>query len=131
MKHLAVFDRNTIDKINLGEKTFELRVSKRKIPPFGRVQSGDTVLAKVSGGKLIGQFQVGEIIFLERPKRERLDWIKHQFSPQLCLPPDFWKDREKVSYLTLMEIANFSRFLTPPVKVKKRDRRGWVANLGS
>ena len=126
MNHLAIFDRETAEKINRGEKTFELRVSRIKISPFGQVQSGDTVLVKVSGGKLIGQFQVGEIIFLEKPKQERLDWVRNHFRSQLQLPDNFWKDREKVNYLTLMEISHFSQFLTPPTKVKKRDRRGWV-----
>ena len=71
MKHLAIFDKDTAEKINQGKKSFELRVSQRRIPPFGRVQSGDTVLVKVSGGKLVGQFQVGEVLFLEKPKKKR------------------------------------------------------------
>lgn len=126
MKHLAIFDKSTAEKVSRGEKTFELRVSQRKIPPFCQVGSGDTVLVKVSGGKLIGQFQAGEVLFWEQPREKRLAWIKRNFGSQLCLPADFWKDREKVNYLTLMEVVHFARFLTPPTKVKKRDRRGWV-----
>lgn len=126
MKHLAIFDRDTVEKINQGKKSFELRVSQRRIPPFGQVQSGDVVLVKVSGGKLVGQLQVGEVLFWEKPKKKRLGWIKRSFGRQLCLPADFWKERETVRYLTLMEIAHFARFLTPPTKIQKRDRRGWV-----
>lgn len=126
MKHLAIFDKRTIEKILSGEKTFELRFSKKRIPPFVQVQSGDTAIVKISGGKLVGQFRVGEILFFENPGRNRLFWIKRGFTKKLCLPPDFWKERKEARYLTLMEIAAFSRFLTPPTEVAKRDRRGWV-----
>lgn len=126
MKHLAIFDKGTVERILSGEKTFELRFSKRRISPFVQVQSGDTAIVKVSGGKLIGQFQVGEIIFFENPKQKNLLWIKRNFNKRLCLPPNFWKERKGAKYLTLMEIATFSRFLTPPTEIAKRDRRGWV-----
>lgn len=126
MRHLAIFDRRTVEKILSGEKTCELRVSKRRIPPFGLVRSGDTVLVKISGGKLVGQFQVGEVIFIQSPKRKRIIWLKQIFRKNLCLPPDFWREREDARYFTLMEIVSFSRFLTPPTILKKKDRRGWV-----
>ena len=126
MKHLAIFDKSTVEKILSGEKTFEIRVSQRRIPPFGQVQTGDTVLVKVSGGKLIGQFQIGELCFFENPQQKRLFWLKRNFAQQLCLPPNFWQERKGAKYFTLIKIATFSRFLTPPTNLKKRDRRGWV-----
>ena len=109
-----------------GEKTFELRLSKRRIPPFGRVRTGDIVLVKASGRKLVGQFRIGEVVFFENPKQKRLLWIRRNFAKKLCLPANFWKERKEAKFLTLMEIATFSRFLTPPTKITKRDRRGWV-----
>lgn len=83
-------------------------------------------MVKVSGGKLIGQFRIGEVVFFENPKQKRLLWVKRNFAKKLCLPPGFWKERIGAKFLTLMEIATFSCFLTPPTKITKQDRRGWV-----
>lgn len=126
MKHLAIFTSEAVKKLLSGEKSLELRCSKYKIAPFGQLSRGDTVIIKRSGGKLIGQFQVGMVISFENPQKRELAWIKRSFGKGLCLPAAFWREKVKAKYVTLCEITTFSAFLTPPTKFAKKDRRGWV-----
>jgi hypothetical protein len=126
MKHLAIFTPETAEKLMSGEKSFELRCSKYKIAPFGKVSSGDTVMVKRSGRKLIGQLRVGRVISFENPQEKEIAWIKRAFGRKLCLPKGFWREKTVIKFATLFEITTFSAFLTPPTKFAKRDRRGWV-----
>lgn len=126
MKHLAVFTGDAIEKVFLGKKTMEGRWSKNRIPPYGKVKTGDTVLMKKSGGKLVGQFKVGKVISFEDPGDKESGWIRRVFKAKLCLPPGFWRLKRGARFITLMEICLPSRFLTPPTNIKKKDRRGWV-----
>ena len=56
--HLAVLVQPYLDFILDGQKTIESRFSIRPIPPYRRVESGDIVLLKASGGPIVGAFFV-------------------------------------------------------------------------
>ena len=101
VRHLAIFKGDGADKILSGEKTIESRFSKSRIAPFGLISSGDLVYIKPSGKDIIGQFRVKKVIFFD------LGPIQHR-------------------YVTLIFIGESTRFITSPIKLKKKDQRGWV-----
>ena len=101
MKHLAIFKEQGAEKILSGQKTIESRFARRRIAPFGLVSSGDLVYIKPSGKDIIGQFRVKKVIFFD------LGQVSHR-------------------YVTLIFIGESTRFITSPIKLKKKDQRGWV-----
>ena len=125
MKHLAIFTPELAKKIFSGEKKIEGRFSRIKIAPFGHVSSGDTVLVKIPGEKIIGQFIVDRVISFDHPNREELAEIKKKYGERLTLPASFFLEREHINYITLMFIRSVNRFLVAP-HIEKKDLRGWV-----
>ncbi|OGD92995.1 hypothetical protein A2697_05035 [Candidatus Curtissbacteria bacterium RIFCSPHIGHO2_01_FULL_41_44] len=125
IRHLAIFDQETVKRIFEGKKKTEGRFSKNKIPPFGKASRGDTVLVKVSGEKIVGQFTVDRVIYYDHPTSIELDGIKKKYGKELALPKTFWLDHEKVNYVTLMFIGAVTKFIIPP-QIAKRDLRPWV-----
>jgi ASC-1-like (ASCH) protein len=122
--HLAVLVEPYLDFILQGKKTVESRFSCHKIAPYERVDPGDIILLKRSGGPLVGVCQVAERWFY---KLDHKSWstIKREFTEMLCAQdPSFWSERESASFATLMRITRVANIT--PIRLTKRDRRGWV-----
>ncbi|MBI4038350.1 ASCH domain-containing protein [Candidatus Daviesbacteria bacterium] len=126
MKHLAIFKGRGAELILSGAKTIEIRFSKRKDPPYGQISSGDLVFIKPSGEEIIGQFRVKKVIFFDNPGLSDLSNLREKYEKQLAQEGDFWKGKENAKYATLIFIGDSSRFITSPIKIPKKDLRGWV-----
>lgn len=124
-RHLAVFNKEDSQKIFSGKRKIEARFSHIKIPPFGKVSAGDSVLIKIGGEKITGQFLVDRVIYFDHPTKDEVESIKNKYGPKMALAKTFWLEREKVSYVTLMFIKSVTKFIIPP-NIKKKDLRPWV-----
>ena len=124
-RHLAVFAPEAIEKIFSGEKRVEGRFSQIKIPPFGKVSAGDTVLIKKPGEKIVGQFLVDRVVYFDHPTKDEIEQVKKKYGPLMALPKVFWLDKEKINYITLMFIKSVTKFIVPP-QIPKKDLRPWV-----
>lgn len=122
--HLAVFVEPYLEYVLAGQKTVESRFSVTRCAPYRRVQEGDLLLLKRSGGPITGLCTVDRVWFYELDAHT-LAGIRQQFSAALCAQdPRFWTSRTKACYATLMRVRDVARI--PPLLVEKRDRRGWV-----
>ncbi len=122
--HLAVFVEPYLGYLLDGRKTVESRFSLRRSPPYGRVDHGDLVLLKRTGGPILGLCEIAETwnYQLDSPS-----WsvIRAEFTEALCAQdPAFWQARQSASFATLMRVAAVRAL--PPIHLPKRDRRGWV-----
>src|SRR3990167_5355018 len=113
-RHLAVFNREAVEDIFSGKKKVEGRFSQIKIAPFGKVSTGDTVLIKLPGEEIVGQFLVDRVVYFDHPTARKVDKIKKKYSKSLLLAKIFWKDKEKINYVTLMFIKSATKFIVPP-----------------
>lgn len=107
-----------------GSKTVESRFSAIRCAPYGRVEKGDVILLKRTGGPIVGLCQVTNRWFYQL---DRASWqiIKDKFTKALCAEyPGFWKERESASFATLMRVHHIRA--VAPIRFEKRDRRGWV-----
>ena len=126
MKHLAIFKGDGAEKILSGEKSIESRFSKRKDPPFGMISNGDLVYIKPSGKDIIGQFRVKKVIFFDGLNQQDLKGIKLKYGENIVGNEEYWKAHQEAKYGTLIFIGDSSQFLTSPIKIPKKDLRGWV-----
>lgn len=124
-RHLAIFNPEAVKLLFSGAKKIEGRFSRIKIPPFSQVAAGDTVLIKVSGENIIGQFTVDRVLFFDHPRSDELTQLVKKYARQMALPPHFFLEHEKVNFVTLMFIKTVTKFLIPP-QIPKKDLRGWV-----
>jgi hypothetical protein len=126
MKHLAIFRNEMGEAILSGEKTIESRFSVKKIAPFGVISAGDIVYIKPAGKDLIGQFRVRKVIFFDGLEKEDVLEIKKKYGPEILASEKFWGESLLAKYGTLIFIGEGERYLTPPLKISKKDARGWV-----
>src|SRR5215212_382501 len=121
--HLAVFIEPFLKYVLNGQKTIETRFSSMRCAPYERVQNGDVVLLKRSGGPIVGLCQISSVRFYEL---EENSWQEiRTFAREICAEnPAFWEAREDASFATLMHIKQVQAIDSVPFY--KRDRRGWV-----
>lgn len=125
-KHLAIFRGNGGELILSGEKTIESRFSRMKLPPFEQISSGDLVYIKPSGKEIIGQFRVKKVIFYDGLEAGDVREIGKIYGKKIAMDNEYWLKKEGSKYGTLIFIGESSRFITSPVKIPKKDLRGWV-----
>jgi hypothetical protein len=127
--HLAVLREPYLGFILEGKKTVETRFAKRPCPPFNRVSKGDVILLKRTPGDVLGVCIVEEAWFY-RLDPKSLAFIKSKFGKAIC-PADssFWEERKEASVATLILIGKITAI--EPMKIEKRDRRGWVVFNGA
>ncbi len=121
--HLAVLVEPYLGFILGGQKTIESRFSVRPGPPYGRVDAGDVVLMKASGGPIVGAFTAGSAWDYRLDPRSWRE-LRSTFAEALCAQDGFWERRAAAEYATLIRVRE-PRAL-PPLAIPKRDRRGWV-----
>jgi hypothetical protein len=122
--HLAVMVEPFLQFVLSGRKTVESRFSVNRCAPYGHVEKGDVILLKRTGGPIVGLCQVSNRWFYQLDPGS---WniIREKFTKALCADSaDFWRERERASFATLMRVHHVRQI--SPVKVEKRDRRGWV-----
>ena len=130
-KHLAIFSPEGAEQILSGTKTVETRFSKNKIVPFGEVSVGDIVYMKVSGGDIIGQFLVKKVISIENIEQSDWDFMRKSYGKQISLGSQeldekFFNEKKESRFGTLLFIYRVEQFIVPPIKITKRDQRGWM-----
>jgi len=122
--HLAIFVEPYLKFILEGRKTVESRFNSHRCAPYQKVQVGDILLLKRSGGPVVGLCEVANVWFY-RLDPESWDTIKYEFAQDLYVQdPSFWEKRQHASYATLMRIQHVCPI--EPAKFTKYDRRGWV-----
>lgn len=122
--HLAILVEPYLQYIVEGRKTIESRFSRNKTAPWKRVRRGDVILLKRSGGPIVGYCEVSEVMYFQLDPGV-LERIKDEHGREICAPDEFWKDKEKSSYATLLRIKNVIQ-LSTGIMLKKNDQRAWI-----
>lgn len=125
-KHLAIFKKGEDEEIFSGKKTIESRFSIKKIAPYGVVSSGDIIYIKPAGKDIKGQFRVQKVIFIDGVAAEDIQALASTFGCTIASPNVLRDTVKEAKYGTLIFITQVERFLTPPVKISKKDSRTWV-----
>ncbi|MEA2240150.1 MAG: hypothetical protein QOC81_4874 [Thermoanaerobaculia bacterium] len=122
--HLVVLVEPYLESILQGRKTIESRFSKRRIAPYGVVQSGDLLALKRSSGPVVGYCSVAHVEFFEL-NASVIEQIRVRYAQRLCAESSvFWDARAQMRYATLIHLTEVRRI--PPWQCPKRDRRSWV-----
>lgn len=122
--HMALMVEPYLSYILSGKKTIESRFSMKKISPWHRVETGDAIILKRSGGDIVGIFEASKVQFLEIENDDDLLEIKRQFNKQLCIEDDFWVQKKDSNYATLISISHLCTFSPFPLHVK--NRQSWI-----
>lgn len=92
---------------------------------------GDLVYLKPIGAEISGQFFVSKVISFEGLDKKDWELIKLNFAPDLGLytqkeESEYFKSHLNARYATIIYFNRVEHFITSPVKISKKDLRGWV-----
>jgi hypothetical protein len=123
--HVAIVNRFVAGQLLRGCKAVESRFYRRKRPPLGRIQVGDTVYFKLSGGQVIGQATVARVRqFWNLTPAGVLD-LRRRYNAAVGAPPRYWRVRRRCRYGLLVWITPLS---PPPagLNVPRQYGNGWL-----
>lgn len=122
--HLAIFVEPYLSAVLDGRKTVESRFALHKCAPYKRVETGDIILLKKSGGPVVGITLAAGRHFYELEAGD-LKQIRREYSTKMFAEDDeFWSSRANKRFATLIDLTDTVRI--DEMTVEKRDRRGWV-----
>lgn len=122
--HLGIFIEPYLQYIFEGKKTIESRFSINRSAPYGSVRKNDIFLLKKVSGAIEGFCRITDVWFYQLNQTSWND-IKNDYADAICASsPDFWEEKQKARYATLMLIDNVTQL--SPISINKQDRRGWV-----
>ncbi len=126
--HLGIFTQPLLDLILMGRKTIDSRFSKIRCAPYLKVNTGDLVYLKESGGYVKGQFTASKVETYTDLTPELLHDICRSYHRQIFVNThyqDFWEKWTVSKYATLIHIENVIAYQNP-FSIQKKDARAWV-----
>ncbi|MEI6144486.1 MAG: ASCH domain-containing protein [Candidatus Berkelbacteria bacterium] len=124
-KHIAIFVGSAIEDIFVGKKTIESRFSQNRVLPYGEVAKDDIILLKKSGGDILGQVTVDNVLYYDKLNQKSIEVLKKEYFNQIAVRENFWQSKKNSKYGTLIFLKNPKRFVFP-LQFKKKDRRPWL-----
>lgn len=128
MRHLVVFPEVHIQKLLTGELKTDFRFFKKRPDFFDKIHIGDLVFFRKSKGDVLGQFEIGKLILVEKLEREDWKFIK-QIGEQIGfdLNQEEFEEKEFANrVLLVIQITKLEQFITPPIEIEKRGKKEWV-----
>jgi len=122
--HLAILKRAYLDAIIAGEKTVELRLTRTRRAPFGRISRGDTVFLKPTGGPVCAKARVSAVKQFENLTPAVIEALKNRYNELVKAEESFWQSKRDCRFATLIFLEKVR--LIEPVSINKRDWRAWV-----
>lgn len=124
-QHIGIFIGDAIEKIFSSKKTVESRFSIAKILPYGAVFKDDIILLKKSGGDILGQVLVDNVLYFDDLTPESMALLKEKYQDRILAEDKYWNEKNKSRFGTLVFLKKPQRYVAP-IKFKKRDRRTWL-----
>lgn len=124
LEHLAIMDKDTINKILSGKKTIESRFSKNKITPYNKVNVGEIIYLKESGGNILATFEIDKVIFFDNLDCQKILAIKNKYNQFINASNDYFNYKSNCRYGTLIYIK--SPKAIPPITIYKNNRLAFL-----
>jgi ASC-1-like (ASCH) protein len=122
--HLVILKKPYLDLILSGEKTIESRLTKRKTAAYGRVQPGDKLFLKASGGPVCATATASAVKYYPSLTRAQIIEIKQQYRREIGGSDAVWEtlmDRKCGFLVWLGDVRAIA-----PIRIDKKDWRAWV-----
>jgi ASC-1-like (ASCH) protein len=122
--HLVILKKPYLDLILSGRKMIESRLTKTKTAAFGRVQAGDVLFLKASGGPVCATATAADVKYYPNLTPEKVAQIRQQYGTQISGDDTVWNELMDRTCGFLVWLADVRRI--EPVRIAKKDWRAWV-----
>ncbi len=126
--HLAILTQPWLELILDGKKTIESRFTKIRCAPYAKIDIGDIVYLKESGGPVKGQFIASKVETYTDLTPEMLNEINRRYHRDIFVDSqfqEFWEKWAASKYATLIHVDNVIAYKNP-FPFPKKDARAWV-----
>ena len=113
--HLAVLHRRYLDNIIAGDKTIEMRLTRTRRAPFGKITTGDTIYFKQSSGPIRAVATAGKVQTLIDLTPERIAELRERYNKKITGTDDTWANKQHARYGTLIWLRDIRQTSEGPV----------------
>ena len=122
--HLVILEKRYVEAILAGRKRIESRFGRTKRGGFGRVSVGDRLFLKEISGPVRAVATAGAVKNFEGLTREKIAELKERYNEGIGAGERYWRSKADCRFGFLVWLEEVKAI--EPVRVAKRDWRGWV-----
>lgn len=122
--HLVILKKPYLDMILSGRKTIESRLTKGRTAAFGRVEAGDKLFLKASGGPVCATATAADVEYYPHLTPETVVQIRRQHGAEIGGDDAVWNELMDRKCGFLVWLGDVERI--EPVVIEKKDWRAWV-----
>jgi len=124
MIHVAILKPGYIKDILAGRKTIESRLTKTRQPPHGRIEEGQRLFLKASGGPFMATAVASAVSGFEDMQREDVKQLRKQYGEQIGGDDAYWALKRDSRFATLIELTDVEPIEVGP-KYKVAYMKAW------
>lgn len=124
MIHVAILKPGYIHAILEGRKTIESRLTKTAQPPFGKVESGERLFLKASGGPFMATAVAGEVLTYEDLSLRDINKMRRKYDKQIGGDDAYWEMKRDSRFATLVKLKEIEPIPVGP-KYKVAYMKAW------
>ena len=122
--HVAILQRPYLDAVLAGRKTVESRLTKTAQPPYGQVQSGESIYLKASGGPFMAVATAGRIACFDGLTPAAVERLRRRYNRRVCGENSYWRGKRDARYATFIELRDV-RPITEGPEFPRSPYRAW------
>lgn len=124
MIHVAILKPGYIHAILEGRKTIESRLTKTMQPPHGKVQPGQRLFLKASGGPFMATAIAGNVQTYENMSPKDINKIRRKYGKQIGGDDAYWEMKRESRFATLITLNEIDPIAVGP-KYKVAYMKAW------
>lgn len=106
MIHVAILKPGYINAILDGRKTIESRLTKTMQPPHGKVEPGERLFLKASGGPFMATAIADKVHSFDDLEPKDLKRLRRRYNNQICGDDAYWELKHDSRFATLIELKD-------------------------
>ncbi len=127
MRHAVSFSSEQIKDLLSGKLKFDIRFYKKRPEFFKSLSVGDIIFFRKKRGEIIGQFEAGKLILVERLEAGDWSWIKEAGGGKWGIDEKEFEELVNMnSIMLIIQIKNLEQLITSPLELPKGSRKEWI-----
>lgn len=124
MIHIAILKQGYIRAILEGRKTVESRLTKTMQPPHGKVEPGERLFLKASGGPFMATAIAGQVQTFKDMQPKDVRQLRKRFNKKIAGDDAYWAMKKDSRFATLIELKQVEPIAIGP-KYKIAYMKAW------
>jgi hypothetical protein len=112
--HVAILKWPYLRQILLGHKTMESRFTKTARAPYQKIEPGERIYFKASGGPFQATAIAETVAYYDHLTPQQVDAMRTAFNDVICGDDDYWQSKRDCRYATLITFRDVAPIAVGP-----------------